>query len=594
MWNDNETAEDLIDYNYLKDAINDIINQDHLLPCTIGVFGDWGSGKSSLIKMVECDHQSKKDELIIKFNGWLFEGYEDAKVALLETLIEEIIKARTWDNDAKKYITRLFNRVKWLKTVTTVGKLGAGMYLTSQTGIPLDILGLDNKPFNIDDYLNEKKDENQELIDKGIKEFHKDFSNLIKEAKLNRIIVIIDDLDRCTPPTVIATLEAIKLFLFVDKTVFLIAADERLINYAVKSKFPNLPSSDYDVSQDYLEKLIQIPVRIPSLSEIEYESYLNMLFAKKHLSEELFKETLQKVFVDNKDPYSSKLNFDNISKLVQEVDEELKDDLLLTKQLNPMLVQILRGNPRQCKRFLNMLLMRMNMAKSKGMDLKKIILAKLMLLEYFKLESFNLLVRELGSSDKNILAALEDKTDKLTSVFETWRNDEWLNKWISIDPKLGNEDLNDYLYFIRSKVLEVKQNKRLSNDAKDVLVELLDKELISKQGILKSKTLSASDKIAVLEDLFDRYHKADDDKSRLAPNNLIFKYVEANTELIADYFAFLDNLPLKKVLPAMIPNLMLISKDINLINSKKTILNKWADSGIKRIATVAKSKLSTL
>lgn len=594
MWNDNETDEDLIDFNYLKDAINGIINQDHLLPCTIGVFGDWGSGKSSLIKMVECDHKSKKDELIIKFNGWLFEGYEDAKVALLETLVEEIIKARTWDNDAKKYIARLFKRVKWLKTITTVGKFGLGMYLTAQTGIPLDVLGIDTKPFDIDDYLSEKKDENQELIDKGIKEFHKDFSSLIKEAKLNRIIVIIDDLDRCTPPTVIATLEAIKLFLFVDKTVFIIAADERLINYAVNSKFPNLPSSDYDVSQDYLEKLIQIPLRIPSLSEIEYETYLNMLFAKKHLKKDCFKETLLKVFTENKDPYSSKLNFDNISKLVQEVDEELKDDLLLTKQLNPMLVQILRGNPRQCKRFLNMLLMRMNMAKSKGMDLKKIILAKLMLLEYFKLESFNLLVRELGSSDKNILAALEDKTAKLPSIFETWRNDEWLNKWISIEPNLGNEDLNDYLYFIRTKVLEVKQNKRLSNDAKDILVELLDKELISKQGILKSKTLPASDKIALLEDLFDRYHKADDDKSRSAPNNLIFKYVEANTELIADYFAFLANLPLKKVLPAMIPNLMLISKDINLINSKKTILTKWADSGIKRIATVAKSKLSTL
>lgn len=594
MWNDNETDEDLIDYNYLKDAINDIINQDHLLPCTIGVFGDWGSGKSSLIKMVECDHKSNEDELIIKFNGWLFEGYEDAKVALLETLIEEIIKARTWDNNAKKYITRLFKRIKWLKTATTVGKLGLGMYLTAQAGISLDALGIDNKPFDIDDYLSEKKDENKELIDKGIIEFHKDFSSLIKEAKLNRIIVIIDDLDRCTPPTVIATLEAIKLFLFVDKTVFLIAADERLINYAVKSKFPNLPSSDYDVSQDYLEKLIQIPLRIPSLSEIEYETYLNLLFAKKHLSEVLFKETLLTVFANNKDPYSSKLNFDNIGTLIQTVDDELKDDLLLTKQLNPMLVQILRGNPRQCKRFLNMLLMRMNMAKSKGMDLKKIILAKLMLLEYFKPESFNLLVRELGNSDKNILTALENKAVKLPSVFETWRNDEWLKKWISIEPRLGAEDLNDYLYFIRSKVLEIKQNKRLSNDAKDILIEILGKELISKQGIIKSKTLPTPDKTVLLEDLIDRYHKADDDKSRSASNKLIFNYVKINTDLMAEYFAFLKNLPLKKVLPAMIPNLMLISKDISLISSKKTILTNWADSGIKSIATAAKSKLSTL
>lgn len=594
MWNDNETNEDLIDFKYLKDSINDIIAQEHLLPSTIGVFGDWGSGKSSLIKMIEDDHKKKKNELIVKFNGWLFEGYEDAKVALLETLIEGVVKARTWDKVAIKYISRLAGRVKWLKTITTASKFGLGMYMGIQTGLPLETFGISTKPFNIDDYLEERTDETDDLADKGIKEFHKDFAKLIKEAKLERVIVIIDDLDRCTPPTVIATLEAIKLFLFVDKTVFLVAADERLINYAVKSRFPNLPSSDYDVSQDYLEKLIQIPVRIPPLNEVEYETYINLLFAKKYLSNDIFNPLLNSLFEKKADPYASKLNYDNVSSFISKNNEELKDDLLLTKLLNPLLVQILKGNPRQCKRFLNMLLMRINMAKSKGIELKKIILAKLMLFEYFKPESFNLLVKEISNNNDNILAILESDQGEFSSVFETWKNDDWIKRWLSVEPKLGKEDLKDYLHFIRTKILEIKQSKRLSNEAKNILIEILDKELISKAAIVKSKSLQETDKLAILEELFDRYYKLEDDALRSTLSKTLFNYVKGNSSLISEYFAFLSNLPFKTVVPVMIPHIVSVSSDVKLISFKKAILAKWENSGIKSIATAAKSKLSKL
>lgn len=593
MWNDNETYEDLIDFNYLKASINDIIKQDHLLPSTIGVFGDWGSGKSSLIKMIEEDHKDNDDELIIKFNGWLFEGYEDAKVALLETLIEEIIKARPWDKKAYKYISRLVKRVKWLKAITNVGKFGLGMYMQANTGIPLEVFGISSEPFDVNDYLKDKKDEKDELADKGIKEFHKDFAKLIEEAKLDRVIVIIDDLDRCTPPTVIATLEAIKLFLFVEKTVFIVAADERLINYAVKSRFPNLPSSDYDVAQDYLEKLIQIPIRIPALSQVEYETYINLLFAKKYLNKNNFDTLLVDVFNKNNDPYTSKLNFDNCNEYITNEDE-LKEDLLLTKVLNPLLVQILRGNPRQCKRFLNMLLMRINMSKAKGIDLKRIVLAKLMLLEYFKPESFQLLVKEIANSEDNILGILESKKGTLPDILENWKNDEWIKRWLAVEPKLGSEELKDYLYFIRTKTLEIKQSNRLSNEAKDILVDLLGKELISKNAITKSKSLSTAERTGILQELFEKYHRAEDTKIRSSLSGVLFNYVKNDTSLINEYFSFLTNLPATQVSVTMVPHVIGISKNGEYLPSKKAILAKWASSGIKALATAANSKLSKL
>src|SRR5690606_13618135 len=90
------------------------------------------------------------------------------------------------------------------------------------------------------------------------------------------LVVLIDDLDRCLPDTTISTLEAIRLFLFLKNTAFVIAADDNMIKHAVKKHFGEL--DDDTLVTNYFDKLIQVPIRVPALGTQEVRAYMMMLF----------------------------------------------------------------------------------------------------------------------------------------------------------------------------------------------------------------------------------------------------------------------------------------------------------------------------
>jgi len=152
MWNDNDTRIDLIDYSYLIQAVLSIVENDRLLPCTVGVFGDWGSGKSSLMRMIE-ESFNDPDILCIKFNGWLFEGYDDAKNVLLTNIVEQIIKNRTLGEKAKHLAKKLLKSVDWLKLAKTATTHGIALLTTGGLGnIALgfkDLINLNDKGENL-------------------------------------------------------------------------------------------------------------------------------------------------------------------------------------------------------------------------------------------------------------------------------------------------------------------------------------------------------------------------------------------------------------------------------------------------------------
>jgi predicted KAP-like P-loop ATPase len=93
VWSDNETTVDLLGFKVHADLVRAVVTDRKLLPITIGRFGDWGSGKTSVMKMLQHaltaenfpegapERAQLEGVACLYFNGWLFEGYDDAKSA---------------------------------------------------------------------------------------------------------------------------------------------------------------------------------------------------------------------------------------------------------------------------------------------------------------------------------------------------------------------------------------------------------------------------------------------------------------------------------------------------------------------------------
>ncbi|MBS1656012.1 MAG: NTPase, partial [Bacteroidetes bacterium] len=161
MWSDNETLSDCIDYNHLISAVTGIIDNPSLLPCSIGIFGDWGSGKSSLMKMIEEKYKGQDNILVIRFNGWLFEGYEDTKTVLMGRIVDEIISKRTLGTKGLKAAARLLKKIDILKLSGTAIKYGIGFATMGPAGLAA-VSGADLlnklKEADYEKYIKERKE----------------------------------------------------------------------------------------------------------------------------------------------------------------------------------------------------------------------------------------------------------------------------------------------------------------------------------------------------------------------------------------------------------------------------------------------------
>jgi len=659
MWSDNETAIDLLGFGHLVSAVTSIVRNGSLLPASIGVFGDWGSGKSSLLEMLTADlSEGSNDVLVLSFNGWLFEGYEDTKTALMGSILDEIRDKRSPKDKGLDVLNRLLRRVNWFRLLATGAKHGLAFALAGPAGLGMtaaaDLAGFATQAgqkledVKIEDLARFLRDEAGQEARRAVREFRADFAELLTSTDIKTLVVVIDDLDRCLPETIIETLEAIKLFLFVPRTAFVIGADERLVKYAVRTRFPELPGEDVEVGRDYLEKLIQFPIRIPPLDAAELETYINLLFAQVTpglLPNEFDKARRHVVTCDADSLMQVRFNHGVAAEVFNEVPNELAENLALGQQLASVLAAGLSGNPRQCKRFLNTLVMRKGMAESRKLALKQRVLAKLMLLEYFRPEWFRRLAELQAAEDGHpaVLASMEaavrpkpslpskgadgdqtydgettetkgprkkpalsgtadaegEATDSsdLAMGFQSWLRDTWMRDWIGSEPVLSKEDLRPYYFFSRDALGPMATAvRRMSPRAQEMLSKLLHpSDGVRKVACDHAGDLADADAAALFEALATRVTQEEDHSSDDSALLRLFEWSEARPELRGQAVALLGRLPETR-LPLSTPNKVVgLVRGTDAEPAARLLLTRWSNSpSAKRLATASQQALGRL
>jgi len=524
MWPDNETNQDLLGFTIHARLLCSIIGDPKMLPVTVGLFGDWGGGKSSILKILQRELDQDENVAVIYFNSWVFEGYEDAKCAILTTLLRELRDHRDLKNVVGDEVKALLKRVDLMKLI----KLGAsaGMAYLTENPLPLLMaggslpLGQPSKQyegakdagetpaFNLADLLKTSQDSVE-----NVRSFRRDFQKLIDKTKLKAVVILIDDLDRCSPERLIQNLEAIKLFLNVDRTAFVIATDRRIVENAIRIRYSELftgekgaVTSDSLVT-DYLEKLIQVPYTLPKLAPHEVRSYLSMLFLQKHLPEPKFEEILQKYLQFlTKERYAAFQLGDELKSIEDEATRTaVTESIRLVEACSDAITDGLKGNPRQIKRFLNGFWLRRELARIAQIHhLRDHILIKLMVLEYMSSDRFDELYQwHRASSDGTAqpLAELEniDAVEAIPEKYIKWGTPR-LWRWIKAEPSLAAEDLRDYFWVSRSAISDTLAGVRLMTQAMRTCAEelLSNVEIERRNGVKMFASLSEDEQEGVL------------------------------------------------------------------------------------------------
>jgi predicted KAP-like P-loop ATPase len=618
MWSDNETTDDLFGFRVHADLIRELILDPSVLPATIGIYGDWGSGKSSIMQMLRDDFEEDPDAsaddstrshetAVLYFNGWLFEGYDDAKAALLSSILTSLRDHKRFGPKLKDGISKLLKRVDYMRGVrillagTIAGSVaaatgGVGLAPLLPTLIGGAVSGAkDSAAKAMKGSVEKAKETTPDEGLSDIRQFRDDFAKMLAASDVKTLIVLIDDLDRCSPERIIENLEAIKLFLNVPNTAFVIGADRRIIRQAVAWRYRDalkastLAEGQADPSErlvdDYLEKLIQIPYRLPRLSPSEIETYLTLLFCKRYLEPALYTSVCSESRKQREEDRYRAFGQTSVLEVLKgrQLSVELKDSLRIGARIASQITDVLEGNPRQVKRFLNAFFLRRKLAEVAKLDeIKDEVLVKIMLLEYAAPKLFEKLFAGMDGNTGLVamLAELEPKpegTETADTSIPKQVPTDWgtMNKWLSMAPPLAEVDLRDYMWVTRDRLASTLSGMTMIPPlVRSVLKQVLS-ELAQNAGLAAIRTMKPEERAILAQELISRAQRA---PLEIKPFRALIEIAETDGSFAAEFGALVKRISNADLSPALaIPIVDRARKSGDLGDICRTIVRECAD-----------------
>lgn len=317
---------DRLHFSDFRPTLREILTQADT-PLTVGVFGPWGSGKTSLLSQLRDEIEAAGDPTVYTtwITAWKYDRHEALWRAFILRVLESLYPREAGDGlraerprleilteEQQELVDRLDHlqesvyrpvdwqelghwSLNWWQALKESGKAAAEIATVFVPGAAvfkkaLDAVGADAR---IDDELGEiskafsrevKKYHLDQLL--HMEQFERTFRDALKKSKAERLIVFVDDLDRCLPEKAIEVLEAIKLFLEVPGTVFVLGMDKDVVERGIEARYGELfrrrdgegERLALPIRGDaYLQKMVQIPFHLPPLGVADVENYITSL-----------------------------------------------------------------------------------------------------------------------------------------------------------------------------------------------------------------------------------------------------------------------------------------------------------------------------
>lgn len=505
---DEPTDVDLLSFDAVASTVVDAVLDPRLDPIALGLSGSWGSGKTSVLRLI--GHQLRPPEgeeptcLVIETDPWRYDPQLGIKESLIGEILEAIEQALPDDGvgeKSKALLKRLMRRVDWTKA----------MKLAATSAITVSLPSLDSV-FDLVKPKSEVEGEPEPEPITDMVQFRAEFKKLLESdglKSIHNVVVLVDDLDRCLPETVVETLETIRLFLSVPKMSFVIAADEERVADAIATRYPAAGSDgEESPARLYLHKIVQTSVPVPALSDFDTEAYLVLLQIRSQVEDP---DDYDAIVAEVANARRTAAALDTVALLQRTEFAEQRNN---AARIRPIIHEKTRGNPRRIKRFLNDLSVRLSIAAKRGIALDEATIAKLMVLEQYFPDDFKTLTdwlreRTLRTNLEALEAfagtpeateqtadstpaetaeadeAVSEETPRVTTDGKAKKSPEpkeakpqfsdGLIRWARLSPALAKKDIAPYLVFAASFTNLFLESDALPESIRDMATQLLSR-----------------------------------------------------------------------------------------------------------------------
>jgi formylglycine-generating enzyme required for sulfatase activity len=328
-------TEDRLGFDKYIDVLSSMIRgRDFKTPFCIGIFGEWGRGKTSFMHLLQgriSQDQIEPYIIPVWFNPWRYEKEEHLIIPFLKTIEREIEK---YIEDQKGLEEKLTEKLKG--AATKIGDAACafayGMQAECKLGLAKIKLDVAKMAVREKELAGRRIEEAQKLSETLASTYY-DIVTELKNAvdKDFRIMVFIDDLDRCLPEKAVELLESIKLFLDLEGYLFVIGVDKEVVKRGISYRYRFFDhKTDEGITcpvispEDYLDKMIQLPLELPPIESGKKRRYIESLMDQA----EEFKEHADIIEIGVGENPRSLKRFINLLAFTARLAEKVKDNIL--------------------------------------------------------------------------------------------------------------------------------------------------------------------------------------------------------------------------------------------------------------------------